>query len=492
MDKLLKTCGVIEKAEVACLFLLPLCLPLSWRWASYVMAAMCVVGCAKAFCRRRILPEGGFRRALPYLLFSATFFCYLLSVLWSDNSHEAWRMVDKKLPFLLLPICFLISQPVLDGHRVRNILRLFTGSVLAVFAANLVLALYDIAHGAPFHRMLNENLMVLFSLHHTYMSMYACLCIAFCLFAPAEGRPRLLLRIVSLLMLSLFVLLLESRAGLLCMSSLYVVFCLWLILAKRRRLAGFSLAALLLAAVVAAGCLVPGSFDRVAQTVRSLFSETEPDCRMVQREAYHPLLGESGLFGLGGGDRIPAYAACFRRSRDSLLLQVKPTPDADLSVFESERNACMDSLQARLYFYSDFDNSSDIARFAGKYHCDSASVRRVLYRYLVLSDAIEMEFNAHNQYEDTLVAVGWVGLALLLFYFIFPVAVMWRSRGWDPLLCSLLWIVAFNALFESVLEKQSGILFFLYFLLIFYQKNVCIGPIHKSEGHPAGGESLPA
>ena len=102
MDKLLKTCGVIEKAEVACLFLLPLCLPLSWRWASYVMAAMCVVGCAKAFCRRRILPEGGFRRALPYLLFSATFFCYLLSVLWSDNSHEAWRMVDKKLPFLLL------------------------------------------------------------------------------------------------------------------------------------------------------------------------------------------------------------------------------------------------------------------------------------------------------------------------------------------------------------------------------------------------------
>ncbi|MBR4491830.1 MAG: hypothetical protein IKO98_04145, partial [Bacteroidales bacterium] len=73
----------------------------------------------------------------------------------------------------------------------------------------------------------------------------------------------------------------------------------------------------------------------------------------------------------------------------------------------------------------------------------------------------------------------------LLFYFIFPVAVMWRRRDWNPLFCSLLWIVAFNALFESVLEKQSGILFFLYFLLIFYQKNVCIGPIHKSEGHPA-------
>ncbi|MBR6920348.1 MAG: hypothetical protein IKN37_08560 [Bacteroidales bacterium] len=171
---------------------------------------------------------------------------------------------------------------------------------------------------------------------------------------------------------------------------------------------------------------------------------------------------------------------------------MKPTPNADLSVFVEERNACMDSLQARLYFYSDFDNSPEIAYFAGKYHCDSASVRQVLYRYLVLCDAIAMESNAHNQYEDTLVAVGWVGLALLLFYFIFPLAVMRRRREWNPMFCSLLWIVAFNALFESVLEKQSGILFFLFFLLIFYQKNVCIGPIHKSEGHPAGGEPLPA
>ena len=98
---------------------------------------------------------------------------------------------------------------------------------------------------------------------------------------------------------------------------------------------------------------------------------------------------------------------------------------------------------------------------------------------------MEKEYNTHNQYEDTLVAVGWVGLLFMLLYGVLPVAAMWRRRKWDVLWGCLLFIVAFNALFESVFEKQNGILFFLFFFLIFYQKNVCIGPIHKSECHPA-------
>lgn len=488
MDKFLKPCEICRKAEAACLLLMALCIPLNWRWASYVMVALCVAGCGKALCCRRQRKPLPFRQALPYLLYAATFCCYLLSVIWSDDQREAWRMVDKKLPFLLLPLCFLIAQPAVDGLRLRRLLWCFTGSTLAVFAANLLYAIYDLLfRGAGFSRFLNEQLLAIHPVHHTYMAMYACMGIAFCLFGgPGSGRRgEQVARAGSLLALSLFVVLLASRAGLLCMALLYIACSVRLLLRKRWKPGGALAVALVMAALLA-GWLVPGSVDRVVQTVRSLHSQTEPDCRMVQRDAYRPLLRQSGWFGIGCGDRRPALDRCFRESRDALLQQVTPAAGADSAGFAADRQACMDSLQACLFFYSNLQQSPAVNRYSAQYRCDSASVRRVLYRYLVLCDAVEKEYNTHNQYEDTLVAVGWTGLFFMLLYFLMPVAGMLRRREWDALWLCLLFVVAFNALFESVFEKQNGILFFLFLFFLFHQKNSRI-----ADAPVAGGGCVP-
>ena len=305
MENFLKPCEICSKVEAACMLLMAILIPMNWRWASYAMALFCVVACGKALLFRRQRTPLPFRNVLPYLLYAATFCCYLVSVLWSDDRHEAWRMVDKKLPFLLLPLCFLVARPAVDGRRLRRLLWCFTGSTLAVFAANLLYAVYDLLFcGAGFSRFMNEQLLAIHPVHHTYMSMYACMGIAFCLFGghgPGRRGERAA-RACSLLALSLFVVLLASRAGLLCMALLYIACCIRLLL-RKRWLPGGAMAAALIAAALLAGWFVPGSVDRVVQTVRSLHSQTEPDCRMVQRDAYRPLLRQSGLFGIGCGMR---------------------------------------------------------------------------------------------------------------------------------------------------------------------------------------------
>ena len=108
---------------------------------------------------------------------------------------------------------------------------------------------------------------------------------------------------------------------------------------------------------------------------------------------------------------------------------------------------------------------------AAEYHCDSSSLYSFFHRSSWLNYSIEYGLNPHNQYKDTMIAVGCVGLLFLLSYFVFPVVLMWRRGKWDVLWLSLLLIVAFNALFESVFEQQKGILFFMFLFMLFYQKN---------------------
>lgn len=70
------------------------------------------------------------------------------------------------------------------------------------------------------------------------------------------------------------------------------------------------------------------------------------------------------------------------------------------------------------------------------------------------------EFNAHNQYVETVLAIGFVGMLPFLAMLLLPLWTAWRRRHnalWLVLL--LTFVVCFNLLFESMLERQMGLLF---------------------------------
>lgn len=74
--------------------------------------------------------------------------------------------------------------------------------------------------------------------------------------------------------------------------------------------------------------------------------------------------------------------------------------------------------------------------------------------------------NAHNQYAETLLAVGLVGFLLLLGYLVLPLVCAIGRKGVFWQVFFFTGMVMFNLLFESMLERQMGMLFIGFFLTL--------------------------
>lgn len=79
---------------------------------------------------------------------------------------------------------------------------------------------------------------------------------------------------------------------------------------------------------------------------------------------------------------------------------------------------------------------------------------------------LELKPDAHNQYLQTAIAIGFLGLALLLYILILPTILSFKYNNIVFLI--FLIIISFNFLFESIIERQSGIMFFSFFISLFF------------------------
>lgn len=76
----------------------------------------------------------------------------------------------------------------------------------------------------------------------------------------------------------------------------------------------------------------------------------------------------------------------------------------------------------------------------------------------------EHNYNPHNQYLQTALEIGIPGLLLLLFILIFAIIRGFRESNWLLILITL--NLAFNCLFESMLQRQSGIVFYVFWIAL--------------------------
>ena len=74
------------------------------------------------------------------------------------------------------------------------------------------------------------------------------------------------------------------------------------------------------------------------------------------------------------------------------------------------------------------------------------------------TEGVAINLNTHNQYLQTLVAIGLPGILLLLFICVFLIVHGIRTRNGYIVLIML--ILMGNFLVESMLETQAGIVFF--------------------------------
>ena len=77
--------------------------------------------------------------------------------------------------------------------------------------------------------------------------------------------------------------------------------------------------------------------------------------------------------------------------------------------------------------------------------------------------------NAHNQFIQTTIALGLIGLIIILLLFIIPIINIIKSR--EYYLIAIYLIIGFSFLFESMLDRSMGAYFFI---LIYILSNIYI------------------
>lgn len=99
------------------------------------------------------------------------------------------------------------------------------------------------------------------------------------------------------------------------------------------------------------------------------------------------------------------------------------------------------------------------------------------FRKQGLNELADKGLNPHNQYLQSAMALGIPALLWFLFSLIFPFGKIIRTKDW--LYAFFICLFALNITVESMLEKQSGIIFFAFFNSFFFFNTMKIA---KTEG----------
>jgi O-antigen ligase len=97
---------------------------------------------------------------------------------------------------------------------------------------------------------------------------------------------------------------------------------------------------------------------------------------------------------------------------------------------------------------------------------DTKEALREKYQGAGMTKALKRNFNAHNQYIETSIALGFPGLIALLYILLVPVIPAFRRK--DYIYLMFLLIFAVNIMFESMLERQAGVIFYALFNVLLY------------------------
>lgn len=324
--------------------------------------------------------------------------CYwlicLFSMLWTENKAEGWQEVNRITWFLVFPLVYAITDfRELKHIHLRSVLWLYVACMMVLF---LIVTTKLILHG----NLEQYNYHNFHDLHHCYMAVYLLTGLAF-LYAEFDrlienkgNKHDYIYMVVSFIILIAFVILINSRTGILGVLLLFLICWMHLIFERKRyRMAIITLVAFpLLVAVLY--CSLPDTFHRLSNTIEKN-SQGEEDIRITIAKNSWIVLKDNMIFGVGAGDRMDMLAPQY--------------------VLENG---------------------------------EQGEVR-----------------GSHNQYLDTWLTLGIMGIAALFAVLFIPMIHAWSNKRF--FMFSTLFVFAVSILFESMLERQMGIIYFGVMMLLF-------------------------
>ncbi len=351
---------------------------------------------------------------LTYLGIFSLFYLYqLFSLSWSDNWDYGWQDIGSKITLILFPLIIGTKDPKLNFNR---IFEWFVYGTLVLFLINLSSSVIEYSQTKDITEFFYSKFSPQF--HVAYASVYCILGIAISYYLYVNSYKffkNIWLTSGIVLLESVHVVLLNSKASFIAMLFVYLI--LFLFLLKTSWFKSFIVPAILVF-LISVGTLF--SFDFLYNRFFGgfeIFKPKEEQTISNQHEESGPKDAEAPV--MSSMVRVIAW------------------------------DAALEIIQKNPFGVGIGDRKDVFIKKVG----DRGHKRFV-----------EKGLNTHNQYIQVLLAIGIPGLAIFLLNLFYPV--IEAIKIGDFLILSFIANMAINMMFESMLEVQAGIIFYSFFALL--------------------------
>lgn len=342
-------------------------------------------------------------KRVQLLCFSVIYLLYFAGMAWSANRVYGWSDLETKLSILIFPLMMATRKSVsMDREQTSRMLNGFVYGCLAGIVLLTGHAWIVFLRGKSSDAFFYSNLS--WFNHSSYMAMYVSFAAAvlagkFVTAALNRTFHRMAPQILLFLVFMVFTALLSSKAGYLSFMVVIVYFSLHYALCTKRFITGTVTAILGITLFIAIVFLLPFSGNRLTQAGNDM---NQPEAKGADMRST--------------GERMAILKVSLDLVREHWLFGVG-TGDVKDSLVEH-------------------------------------------YRINDLEKVYHQRLNAHNQYLQTIIAIGVPGFLVLTGMLLLPAILAFRRN--HPVYLALLALFALNLLFESMFESQAGVIFYAF------------------------------
>jgi O-antigen ligase len=333
---------------------------------------------------------------------------YLLGLLYSKNIEFGLTDLLLKLPLLILPIIIFTLDPLYwTKKKVEILLKLFVLGCLIILIISVLHSWIVYKETALYYYFLYTYASLFH--HPSYASMYYCfsfVIINYLFITHGYSSWEKIIAVVAMILFFVEIILLESRAGILVFGCVLINYFFYILFFKRKFLVHvFTGMIIICMAFIGSYKLFPNETNRVQHAI-SYINDNYITERRSQDTYVRFLIWESSL--KVGTNNLP-FGVGTGDIKDELIKQ-----------YQKENHI----------------------------------------------EPYENHFNAHCQYLQVFVTLGILGTIFFLLMVLHPVWIGCKTRNILFILFSI--ITGGNFLVESMLERQAGVIFFVFFLTLLY------------------------
>ncbi|MFC2101225.1 O-antigen ligase family protein [Bacteroidota bacterium] len=347
------------------------------------------------------------------LLFASLYIMYLIGLLYTSNFYgQEGGLFDiqVKMSLIVFPLIFATLPTHLYSDKTREFaLKSFIAGCFLAILICLVIALIQYSNTGSKHEFYYT--FISFFLHPSYFSMYLNVAIIILLnkiFLDKKSHTKFRKLILIFLICSfmIFNILLSSKAGIIGMLIMFAIMILYMVIWKKMF---FKAVLLLLSASVFITIflkILPFSTIRMNTVKEAVKKEPARERDIAESSA----------------ERILVWGVSWEIIKENFIFGVG-TGDVKLEMIN-------------IYKKHDYKN------------------------------AMKLRLNAHNQFLQTFIAIGLIGLLLLILNLILPLFYAFKKQ--DIIYVMFLILIIFNFLAESMLETQAGVVFYSFMNVIIF------------------------